>query len=259
MASFHALFFDFSGTLIDEDVDFFAHKDLIEEFLKTYDFVGDAHQLCNMYEGYLLDTYNRTLDPTYFRSLASLHVEALYKLAKVDMNEEAINFHHHNDLERFGLRSNELHVVHAKMLPGGLAALHAGRKLGMHVGIISDYDDQPLYAMVEKLKLVDLIDSITSSEEVKAYKPAKRLFSTALTKADCSASEAIYVGDRWERDVVGAKNSGLLSVLIGSASFGSPEPDYIITNIAELPDLLYSICNANDPDGERAPSSTLSN
>jgi FMN phosphatase YigB (HAD superfamily) len=249
MPPYKALFFDFSGTILDEGADFLAHADLIQEFLETFKLEGDARKLCNVYEGYLSETYNRTIDTTYFKSLASLHVEALYKLATVDLNEETKNFNQRIDLEPFGPRSNELHVVHARMLPGGVDALHAGRKLGMHVGIISDYDDQPLYAMVEKLKLVDLIDSITSSEEVQVYKPEKRLFITALAKANCIASEAIYVGDRWERDVVGAKGVGMLSVFIGSSLHRSPEPDYIIDHIASFPRLLNHIMASERQSG----------
>ena len=241
MHPYEALYFDVSGTLIDEGADFLAHTDLVQEFLTTYKLEGDAHQLCKVYERYLSDIYDRTLAPTCFKTLASLHADALYKLATIDMKDEVRDRLQYNDVERFGPLSNKFHVLHAKLLQGAEAALHAGHKLDMHVGVISDYDDQPLYGMIEKLKLVELLDSITSSEEVKSYKPAKRIFSAALTKAACIASEAIYVGDRWDRDVVGAKNAGMVSVLIGSDSSGNPPPDFLIEDICALPELLSQI------------------
>ena len=159
MASFHALFFDFSGTLIDEGDDFLAHTDLIREFLTSYKLKGDPQQLCAVFEKYLSDFYDHTLNPTFFKTISSLHVEALFKLVTNELKEKA-PFVQYKDLERFEPRVIELHVLHAKMLPGGVDALHVGHKLGLHVGIISDYDDQPLYAMVKKLNLVDYIEGL---------------------------------------------------------------------------------------------------
>lgn len=241
MHPYEALYFDFSGTLLNESADRQAHIELIQSFLNEYGVQGDPEKLCAAYENHVFSLYRRTIDPNYFISIANLHAEALRLLVIEDMGDGAELSAQKFDIERFEHRSDELHILHSRLLPGARDALKVGREMGMHIGIISDYDDLPLNTMLMKLDLVDLLDSITSSEEVGVYKPAQEIFLSGLSKSGCDAVKAIYIGDRWERDVVGAKNVGMVSVLIGSDSHGNPPPDFLIEDISALPELLNQI------------------
>jgi putative hydrolase of the HAD superfamily len=49
--------------------------------------------------------------------------------------------------------------------------------------------------------------------EVNSYKPDTGLFEHALKRADVSAQQAIYVGDNYFADVIGARRAGLTPVL----------------------------------------------
>ena len=52
------------------------------------------------------------------------------------------------------------------------------------------------------------------AQEVGADKPEPPIFLAALERARVNAQEAIYVGDQYQRDVVGARGVGITPVLI---------------------------------------------
>jgi FMN phosphatase YigB (HAD superfamily) len=55
-------------------------------------------------------------------------------------------------------------------------------------------------------------------------------------------ARAAMVGDRYGRDVVGAREAGLFTVLLDVHAIpipeGAPQPDAIVTSIAEVLDVL---------------------
>lgn len=241
MHPLRALFFDFSGTLIDETADRIAHTDLVRRFLEKHKLVEDLDRMSAAFERHLSEQYHRTLESSSFVSLAELHAQALDQLLMQDILNGELRHDLKFDSVEFGSLSNRLHVMYSTLFDGAHAALRAGHELGLHVGIISDYDEMPLKAMIEKFNLAGLVDSVISSEAVGVYKPESKIFQAGLSEAGCRPEEAIYVGDRWERDIVGAKRVGMLSVLVGFDPAGRPPPDYTIEKIIDLPGLLAEI------------------
>ncbi len=88
------------------------------------------------------------------------------------------------------------------------------RGRGLHVGVISNWDAR-LRPLLGELDLAGSLDSITVSCEVKAEKPAMKVFHAALRKAGVNAPEALHVGDSYEEDVRGAQAAGMQAVLVG--------------------------------------------
>jgi len=64
------------------------------------------------------------------------------------------------------------------------------------------------------LGLEPYLDFIVTSEEVGAGKPRPPMFLAALERAKVSPSEAIYVGDQYKLDVLGARGVGITPILI---------------------------------------------
>ncbi|OPZ77327.1 MAG: Pyrimidine 5'-nucleotidase YjjG [Alphaproteobacteria bacterium ADurb.Bin438] len=64
---------------------------------------------------------------------------------------------------------------------------------------------------VVKLNISDYIEYIVSSEEAGIEKPDEKIFTTALKKLKIKPSEAIMIGDCYEKDIVGADNLGIKS------------------------------------------------
>jgi len=79
---------------------------------------------------------------------------------------------------------------------------------GYKLGVISN-----LYA--GRGLLDSLLDLEVTADDVGVKKPDTMIFLTALKRAELAAEEAIYVGDQYEIDILGARKAGIESLLIG--------------------------------------------
>jgi len=84
---------------------------------------------------------------------------------------------------------------------------------------------------------------VVASGDVGFGKPDARIFMLALAAVGMSAVEAVSVGDSIEKDVVGARNAGIRSVLVdrrdSAGLTGSAER--VIESLDELADALTSL------------------
>jgi putative hydrolase of the HAD superfamily len=102
-------------------------------------------------------------------------------------------------------------------------------------------DAQSAYGLPElrAAGLADYFASIIISGDYGYRKPDRRLFQAALTELQVRPEEAIFVGNDRFRDVGGARQVGMKTILFcpqGNPG-GSPEtePDYILYQYADLP------------------------
>ncbi len=88
--------------------------------------------------------------------------------------------------------------------------------------------------------LADYFEAIVISGEIGAGKPDVKPFQTALQKLGVDAAEAVMVGNSLARDILGARNADIRSVLINRSDNENVdvEPDEEISNLDELRDLL---------------------
>jgi HAD superfamily hydrolase (TIGR01549 family) len=101
-------------------------------------------------------------------------------------------------------------------------------------GIITNADTRVM-KMIESSAIGNLVDIVTTSEEAKADKPSLAIFKLALNKAALEASEAVFVGDQYENDVVGAKNAGMAAILIDRLDALPDGSDYLrVRSLAEI-------------------------
>lgn len=100
-----------------------------------------------------------------------------------------------------------------QVFPDVADALHRARGAGLHVGLISNWDER-LRQLLTSTGLAQQVDSITISCEVGVEKPAPAIFHAALRAAGVAADDAIHVGDDFETDVRGAAVVGMQGVLI---------------------------------------------
>lgn len=81
------------------------------------------------------------------------------------------------------------------------------------LGIISNID-QDLTPICQELGLAPYLDLTLTSAEVGSGKPHAPIFLAALRQAGAESAEAIYVGDHYDTDVVGAQKVGMKGVLL---------------------------------------------
>lgn len=84
------------------------------------------------------------------------------------------------------------------------------------MGIISNFDSR-LHAVLRSLSLHHYFQSITISTEVGAAKPDGKIFTTALEKHHCQASQTWHIGDSRTEDYEAAIAQGLGCILVDRA------------------------------------------
>ncbi len=94
-----------------------------------------------------------------------------------------------------------------------LPALRALREAGLRLGVVSNMGRE-LGAILEQLGLAAHLDHWMSSEEAGVAKPHAAIFRAALDQAGVRADAALFVGDSFESDVLGAQAAGMQAALL---------------------------------------------
>jgi putative hydrolase of the HAD superfamily len=87
------------------------------------------------------------------------------------------------------------------------------RELGLIVGLISNVDHD-ITPDCRKLGLSALLQVVVTSHEAGFNKPQPGIFRKAVKQAGVKSSQAIYVGDQHQIDVVGANGVGMRGILL---------------------------------------------
>ena len=103
----------------------------------------------------------------------------------------------------------ETYVLYDDVLP----VFKALKKQGLVIGLITSLS-KDMNLICSQLGLEPYLDFVVTSKEVGSNKPEPPIFLAALERAKVNASEAVYVGDQYETDVVGARGVGINPVLI---------------------------------------------
>jgi HAD superfamily hydrolase (TIGR01662 family) len=103
------------------------------------------------------------------------------------------------------------------------------------IGVITNADRR-VEAVAEKLGLKPFLDVMMTSEEAGVEKPDARIFEAALAKIQIKSSEAIYVGDQYRTDILGALSVGMVPILIDRLDINQEIKD--CTRIRSLSEVL---------------------
>jgi HAD superfamily hydrolase (TIGR01549 family) len=125
-------------------------------------------------------------------------------------------------------------------VPGTREMLESLRGAGLRLAVISNADGR-VADYLDRAGLADLFEFILDSALEGVEKPDPRIFRTALDRLGIEAAEAVYVGDTWPVDVVGARRAGIRPVYLADADRAIPEDtDGVIRihSILELPAAL---------------------
>jgi putative hydrolase of the HAD superfamily len=128
----------------------------------------------------------------------------------------------------------ENYVLYDDVLP----TLEKLKKRGLIVGLITSLT-KDMNLICSDLGLAHYIDFVVTSKEVGANKPETPIFLAALEWAGVVASEAVYIGDQYETDVVGARGVGINPVLIDRYDLLTKVSD--CPRIHSLTELLHTI------------------
>lgn len=126
---------------------------------------------------------------------------------------------------------------HWRLNPGAEEILEDAAQQGI-VGIVSNGFAETQHAKVERFRLGRWVKYVVLSEEVGVMKPAREIFDAAVRLSGVSQGRKIYVGDSFEKDVVGAKGAGWLPILYNPLRAVVPAPVLFVTRLVDLKPLL---------------------
>jgi REG-2-like HAD superfamily hydrolase len=105
------------------------------------------------------------------------------------------------------------HKWEFKVCDDALPTLKDLKSRGLIVGLISNVA-QDMESTYTDLGLQPYLDFKVTSVEVGRDKPQPEIFLAALKKAQVKSEEAIYIGDQYDLDVVGARGVGMKALLL---------------------------------------------
>ncbi len=105
--------------------------------------------------------------------------------------------------------------------PAAPAALRLVRDAGRSAAVISNSNGS-VRGILDALGLSRHLDFVVDSSEVGVEKPDAQIFRLALARAGLDPEEAVYVGDLYSVDVLGARGAGLAAVLLDPGGCWGP-------------------------------------
>jgi len=117
----------------------------------------------------------------------------------------------------------------------GCRTLGGLRARGYGLGLITNRKNVPrFYELLEEMQLGSYFGLTLASGEVGISKPHPGIFYAAMERLGATPKEAIYVGDNYWADVIGARRAGITPVLLDPHGL-FPEADCpVVERIDEL-------------------------
>lgn len=236
MTRLRAILFDFGGTLFDYGTTAPGERACLVELAHEAGITAEAKDVRRAYRASLKRAFYEYLPQPYYLH-RDMFRDALLGTAAhfgVTFTEE--------QLERYRANQCQYREHDFRLRDGVTETLSALRRRGLHLGIVSNVDNDQFSQMIQLSGLEPYFDSLLTSEDVQSCKPDQAIFAEALRRAECSPREAFFVGDSLQQDIAGANRAGLRSVLIWSQAETNPsdahaKPQHIIRSIPELLDI----------------------
>ena len=163
-------------------------------------------------------------DAATFTSYLREHEAELFPLAsedEIDISDVmAGSFRDHgveltdDDVRLFLQAAQDVWSSHYVLADSTHALLDALRVRGLKLALVSNTASPGwlLEPILERQGITERVDTVVLSSEVGKRKPHPAIFERALRELDVPSSEALFVGDRIEADVVGASRVGMKTV-----------------------------------------------
>ncbi|HFI0578109.1 TPA: HAD family hydrolase [Streptococcus suis] len=204
------IFFDLGSTLLDEEAAYGYYIDRCVKKLQSLDIEVSS----DSYKKKMVEYAHKSLDPVratwqYFTQTAP---RPLWTNEGVSLYPETID-------------------ILEKLSPN------------YRLGIIANQSGS-VKELLKEWGISSYFQLIILSEEVRLCKPDLRIFKLALEEASISADKAVYVGDRYDNDILPAKSLGMYTVRI-LTGFGKYtrenskwKSDWVVASLKELPTIF---------------------
>ena len=129
-----------------------------------------------------------------------------------------------------------VHSRYVKLQRGAMEGLEWIREVAEHMGMITDADTPYTITLLKSLNIERFFDSVITAEDVGVGKPNPRIFMEAIKRGN--SNKRVYIGDSERRDIIGAKNVGMMTIKIGGESKNA---DFVAKNLMEASYILRKL------------------
>ena len=224
---FRAILFDFGGTL-DGPGD-----PWVDRFRRLYAEAGRPLPQADLERAFGHATRQAYGDPhmrhcNNLRETAELHVS--WQLEALGWDDEALS-----------QRLVEGFVATTRTALSASRALLSRWRSRTRLGVISNFYGNVALLLAE-VGIAPLLDVIIDSNAAGVAKPDPQIFRLALEAIRCEPGDALYVGDSFDKDVLGAHAAGLRAGWLAPTTAADDprrsQADYILHQLADLETLL---------------------
>ena len=129
-----------------------------------------------------------------------------------------------------------------ELFPGALDLVLALRERGCRIGIVTNGFAATHHEKVDLLGLRPHIDGLFLADEMNMVKPDPEIFRYVCRTLGSEPERTAMVGDRYDRDVIGAASVGLFTVLIDLHAIPLPDgaipPDAVVNDVSDVLSVL---------------------
>jgi len=140
--------------------------------------------------------------------------------------------------EECGERYTRYRADALTLFPGALDLIHALRAHGCKLGIVTNGFAATHNEKVDRTGLRPFVDAVFLADEMGMVKPDPEIFRLACRTLGSEPAGTAMVGDRYDRDIIGAADVGLFTVLIDIHAIPLPDgarpPDAVVPAIGAV-------------------------
>lgn len=129
-----------------------------------------------------------------------------------------------------------------ELFPGALELVAGLRAHGCKLGIVTNGFAATHHEKIDRVGLRERVDAIFLADEMGLVKPDPEVFRLACRTLGSDPRHTAMVGDRYDRDIIGAIDVGLFTVLIDLHAIPLPDgverPDAVVSSVAGVLEVL---------------------
>jgi putative hydrolase of the HAD superfamily len=229
MRQIDTVLFDLDDTLHDDTTAYLSAARTVADALAAERGI-DAQALVEAYEAAAM---------AFWSSLTSEHLAIAIGDQRERMWHEALQAIGIDDVAAARRAADAYVAARTEALelsPGAVDVLRTLRERGCKLGLVTNGFAATHHDKIDRLGLRELMDGFFLADEVGMVKPDPELFRHACRALGSEPARTAMVGDRYARDVVGAHEAGLFTVLLDVHAIpvppDGPQPDAVVHSIA---------------------------
>lgn len=127
-------------------------------------------------------------------------------------------------------------------------ALLMGWARRLRLGVVSNFYGN-VRVLLAEADIEPLLTAIVDSTLVGVAKPDARIFAIALERLDCPAARTLFVGDSWDKDIVGARAAGLRTAWLAGSdrATATAAVDVVLRGLDELEGIVSCAVRSSQP------------